>query len=165
MQRSFGVWVVLKLVYRVYASLHGSIVYPLPAGFPLIYPTENSFGGNPDRSPLKGNPPFRGKPDAIDTSCNNRWTFGSGTLIRFHTRGVKMSEFRDSSRRNEERSERLRIFTTRRGAIARQASRSPQSGVELDNIMSSDVTFGVFVIPSSKKVSSDSGTPYQTLMV
>ena len=33
------------------------------------------------------------------TRCarNNRWTFGSGTFIRFHTRGVKMSEFRDSS--------------------------------------------------------------------
>ena len=30
--------------------------------------------------------------------------------------------------RNEERSERLRIFTTRRGATARQASRPPQSG-------------------------------------
>ena len=72
--------------------------YPLPAGFPLIYPTENTFGGDPDRSPLKGDPPFRGKPDAIDALRSNRWTFGSGTLIRFHPRGVKMSEFRDSSR-------------------------------------------------------------------
>ena len=32
---------------------HGSIVYPLPAGFPR------------NRSPLKGNPPFRGTPSAL----------------------------------------------------------------------------------------------------
>ena len=37
-----------------------NIVNPLPAGFPLMSPTENTFGGDPDRSPLKGNPPFRG---------------------------------------------------------------------------------------------------------
>ena len=35
--------------------------------------------------------------DAIGAERSNRWTFGSGTLIRFHPRGVKMSEFRDSS--------------------------------------------------------------------
>ena len=50
-----------------------------------------------------------------------------------YSRGVKMRELRDSSvetrsEANEERSERLRIFTTRRGATARQASRPPQSG-------------------------------------
>ena len=50
---------------------------PLPAGFPLIYPTENTFGGDPDRSSLKGNPPFRGKPDAIDALRSNRYTFGA----------------------------------------------------------------------------------------
>ena len=63
---------------------HGSIAYPLPAGFPLIYPTENSFGGDPDRSPLKGNPPFRGTPDAIDALRSNRYTFGAALcdLIR-----------------------------------------------------------------------------------
>ena len=51
--------------------------YPLPAGFPLICPTENTFGGDPDRSPLKGNPPFRGTPDAIDALRSNRYTFGA----------------------------------------------------------------------------------------
>ena len=35
--------------------------------------------------------------DAIGAERSNRWTFGSGTLIRFHPRGVKISEFRDSS--------------------------------------------------------------------
>ena len=76
---------------------HGSVVTPFLRVSPLIYPTENSFGGDPDRSPLKGDPPFRGTPDAIDALRSNRWTFGSGTFIRFHTRGVKMSELRDSS--------------------------------------------------------------------
>ena len=67
---------------------HGSIAYPLPAGFPLICPTENSFGGDPDRSPLKGNPPFRGKPDAIDALRSNRYTFGAA---RRDWRGAQQS--------------------------------------------------------------------------
>ena len=67
-------------------------------GFPLIYPTENTFGGDPDCSPLKGDPPFRGKPDAIDALRSNRYTFGAALLSAFiHTRGVKMSELRYSS--------------------------------------------------------------------
>ena len=41
------------------------VLCPLPAGFPLMSPTENTFGGDPDRSPLKGNPPFRGTPSAL----------------------------------------------------------------------------------------------------
>ena len=36
--------------------------------------------------------------DAIGAERSNRWTFGSGTFIRFHPRGVKMSELRYSSR-------------------------------------------------------------------
>ena len=62
--------------------------YPLPAGSPLIYPTENTFGGDPDRSPLKGNPPFRGKPDAIDALRSNRYTFGAA---RRDWRGAQQS--------------------------------------------------------------------------
>ena len=62
--------------------------YPLPAGFPLIYPTENTFGGDPDRSPLKGNPPFRGTPDAIDALRSNRYTFGAA---RRDWRGAQQS--------------------------------------------------------------------------
>ena len=38
-----------------------SVVYPLPSGFPLIYPTENAFGGDPGRSPLKGEPTILGE--------------------------------------------------------------------------------------------------------
>ena len=62
--------------------------YPLPAGFPLICPTENTFGGDPDRSPLKGDPPFRGKPDAIDALRSNRYTFGAA---RRDWRGAQQS--------------------------------------------------------------------------
>ena len=84
---------------------HGSIDYPLPAGFPR------------NRSPLKGNPPFRGTPDAIDALRSNRYTFGAARRARrdwrgaqqsldlrfghfypLSSRGVKMSELRDSSR-------------------------------------------------------------------
>ena len=41
------------------------LITPFLRVSPLICPTENTFGGDPDRSPLKGNPPFRGTPSAL----------------------------------------------------------------------------------------------------
>ena len=44
------------------------------------------------------------------------------------SRGVKMSELRDSSRGTRSEANVSAFFTTRRGVTARQASRPPQSG-------------------------------------
>ena len=50
---------------------HGSIDYPLPAGFPR------------NRSPLKGNPPFRGKPSALGhEGVRGRRLHGAAMLCR-----------------------------------------------------------------------------------
>ena len=96
--------------------------------------------------------------DAIGAERSNRRTFGSGTLIRFHPRGVKMSEFRDSSAgtrseaivsafaRREEEQPRDRRAARRNAALGDECARiATRLHSELDNIMSSDVTLGVFV--------------------
>ena len=67
------------------------VLLPPSCGFPPHLPHRKFFRRGPRSFPLKGNPPFRGTPDAIGATRSNRWT------IRFHPRGVKMSEFRDSS--------------------------------------------------------------------
>ena len=125
---------------------HGSIVTPFLRVSPSFTPPKILSAGTPIVPPLKGDPPFRGTPDAIDALRNNRYTFGAARrdwrgaqqsldlrFRHFYPLSYTRSENERASqqfRRNEERSERLRIFTTRRGAIARQASRPPQSGVE-----------------------------------
>ena len=109
--------------------------------------------------------------DAIGAERSNRWTFGSGTFIRFHTRGAKMSEFRDSSEgtrseasdsafsRREEEQPRGRRADRRKAAYGDDYARiATRLHFEPDDVVSCDVTFGVRVIPSSKKVSSCSGT-------
>ena len=93
--------------------------YPLPAGFPLIYPTENTFGGDPDRSPLKGNPPFRGTPDAIDAERSNRYTFGAA---RRDWRGAQQSlDLRSGTLRSHTGSPREKSLIFRVGQEARHS--------------------------------------------
>ena len=96
--------------------------------------------------------------DAIGAERSNRRTFGSGTLIRFHPRGVKMSELRDSSAgtrseaivsafaRREEEQPRDRRAARRNAALGDECARiATRLHSERDNVGSSDVTLGVFV--------------------
>ena len=105
--------------------------------------------------------------DAIGAERNNRCTFGSGTFIRFHIRGAKMSEFRDSSEgtrseasgsafsRREEEQPCDRRACRRNAALGDEYARiATRLHFELDNVVSGDVTLKRCVRPSSKECTS-----------
>ena len=52
-------------------------------------PAENTFGGDPDRSPLKGNPPFRGTPSALGHERRHCGTFAVPQIMPLAMRPLR----------------------------------------------------------------------------
>ena len=169
------------------------VLYPLPAGFPR------------NRSPLKGNPPFRGTPSALGhEGVRGRRLHGAAMLCRLQCArfAKRKAHCRRTSRqpsaliRSPRRSrggyaacERLvsgstpnKITscqgTSRSGCALfrlrkrfhRARGRSEQVHVwrlhfELDNVVSSDVTLGVRIIPSLKEKRRARGCSIRRLLV
>ena len=91
--------------------------YPLPAGFPR------------NRSPLKGNPPFRGTPSALGhDGVRGRRLHGAAMLCRLQCARFAKGQ---AASRSEFSLDRLR-----------KSVRRVQARSELDNVVSGDVTFG-----------------------
>ncbi len=113
--------------------------YPLPAGFPR------------NRSPLKGNPPFRGKPSALGyEGVRGRRLHGAAMLCRLQCArfAKRVAHCRRTVRQPSALIRSPPTFKRRQAACESLAGRLHS---ERDNIVSCDVPFGVFVIPSSKE--------------
>ena len=113
--------------------------YPLPAGFPR------------NRSPLKGNPPFRGTPSALgQEGVRGRRLCGTAMLCRLQCAcfAKRVAHCRRTVRQPSALIRSPPTFKRRQAACESLAGRLHS---ERDNIVSCDVPFGVFVIPSSKE--------------
>ena len=112
---------------------HGSVDYPLPAGFPR------------NRSPLKGNPPFRGTPSALGhEGVRGRRLHGAAMLCRLQCARFanRVAHCRRTSRQPSALIRSPPTFKRRQAACESLAGRLH---FERDNIVSGDVTLGFFV--------------------
>ena len=111
----------------------GILFTPLPAGFPR------------NRSPLKGDPPFRGTPSALGhEGVRGRRLHGAAMLCRLQCArfAKRVAHCRRTFRQPSALIRSPPTFKRRQAACESLAGRLHS---ELDNIMSGDVTLGVFV--------------------
>ena len=129
-----------------FSPLSWEYCYPLPAGFPR------------NRSPLKGNPPFQGTPSALgQEGVRGRRLYGAAMLCRLQCArfAKRMAHCQRTSRQP---SALIRSPRRSSGGCAACERLGERLHSEKDNVVSGDITFGVFVKPSPKECSSLSGT-------